>query len=57
MENIQYLKKESLSQCKRRCKAIARDLKYGDEILDAIRCAKSNDEINQIMIDARRRQE
>lgn len=50
-------KTESLSQCKRRCKAVAKDLRYGDEVLDAIRYAKSNDEIDRIMIDARRRQE
>lgn len=50
-------KAESLSQCKRRCKAAAKDLRYGRDVLDAIRYAKSNDEINRIMIDARRRQE
>ena len=50
-------KAESLSQCKRRCKAVARDLRYGDEVLDAIKQAKSNGEINRIMVDARRRQE
>lgn len=50
-------KAESLSQCKRRCKVVARDLRYGDDVVDAIKQAKSNDEIDQIMVDARRRQE
>lgn len=50
-------KAESLSQCKRRCKAVARDLRYGDDVLNAIKQAKSNGEINRIMVDARRRQE
>lgn len=49
-------KAESLSQCKRRCKVVARDLRYGDEVIDAIKHAKSNSEINRIMVDARRRQ-
>ena len=38
-------KAESLSQCK------------SDDVVDAIKQAKSNDEINRIMVDARRRQE
>ena len=50
-------KKESLSQCKRRCKAVAKDLRYGDDVVDAIKQAKSNDEIDRIRVDARRRQE
>lgn len=44
---------ESLS----RCKVVARDLRYGDDVVDAIKQAKSNSEINRIMVDARRRQE
>lgn len=50
-------KEESLSQCKKRCKAIAKDLGYGYDVVDAIKQAKSNDEIDRIMVDARRRQE
>lgn len=50
-------KTESLSQCKRRCKAVAKDLRYGDDVVDAIKQAKSNNEIDRIMVDARRRQE
>lgn len=50
-------KAESLSQCKRWCKAVAKDLRYGDDVVDAIKQAKSNDEIDRIMVDARRRQE
>lgn len=54
-------KAESLSQCKKRCKkrckAVAKDLGYGYDVVDAIKQAKSNDEIDRIMIDARRRQE
>ena len=46
-------KKESLL----RCKAVAKDLRYGDDVVDAIKQAKSNDEIDRIMVDARRRQE
>lgn len=46
-------KAESLSQCK----AVAKDLGYGYDVVDAIKQAKSNDEIDRIMIDARRRQE
>lgn len=46
-------KAESLS----RCKAVAKDLGYGYDVVDAIKQAKSNDEIDRIMIDARRRQE
>lgn len=50
-------KAESLSQCKKRCKDVAKDLGYGYDVVDAIKQAKSNDEIDRIMIDARRRQE
>lgn len=32
-------KAESLSQCKRRCKAVAKDLRYGDDVVDAIKQA------------------
>lgn len=49
-------KAESLSQCKRRCKVVANDLRYGRDVINAIKRAKSNEEINRIMIDARRSQ-
>ena len=54
---IQYLKQNHCHNVKKRCKAVAKDLGYGYDVVDAIKQAKSNDEIDRIMIDARRRQE
>ena len=45
---------ESLKECKRRCKTAARELGYGEDVLEAIRNAKSNNEVGRIMRDARR---
>ena len=45
---------ESLKECKRRCKIAALELGYGEDVLEAIHNAKSNNEVCRIMIDARR---
>ena len=45
---------ESLKECKRRCKTAARELEYGEDVLEAIHNAKSNNEVDRIMRDARR---
>ena len=45
---------ESLKECKRRCKIAALELGYGEDVLEAIHNAKSNNEVCRIMRDARR---
>ena len=45
---------ESLKECKRRCKIAAWELGYGEDVLEAIHNAKSNNEVCRIMRDARR---
>lgn len=45
---------ESLKEYKRRCKTAARELGYGEYVLEAIHNAKSNNEVGKIMRDARR---
>ena len=45
---------ESLKECKRRCKIAALELGYGEDVLETIHNAKSNNEVCRIMIDARR---
>ena len=47
-------KTESLKECKRRCKIAAWELGYGEDVLEAIHNAKSNNEVCRIMRDARR---
>ena len=46
-------KKESLKEYKRRCKTAAWQLGYGEDVLEAIRNAKTDNEVCRIMRDAR----